>query len=45
MSLLMIAEVVFFLLFGISHFYPFKHSGDIVAVAAIIIGILLIVKF
>ncbi len=44
MSLLTIAEVVFFLVFGISHFYPFKYSGVITAIAAIVVGILLIVR-
>lgn len=45
MSIITIAEVVFFLVFGISHFYPFKYSHRIAAVAAIVIGILLIVKY
>ncbi len=45
MSLLTLAEVVFFLVFGISHFYPFKYSQAICAVAAIVVGILLAVKF
>lgn len=44
MSPLTIAEVVFFLAFGISHFYPFKHSRVISAVAAIVVGVLLVVK-
>ncbi len=44
MSLLTVAEVIFFLVFGISHFYPFKYSGAICAIAAILIGILLLVK-
>ncbi len=39
-----IAEVVFFLVFGISHFLPFKYSQKICAVAAIVIGVLLVVK-
>ncbi len=43
MSLLTLSEVVFFLVFGVSHFYPFKYSQQICAVAAIVIGILLIV--
>jgi len=45
MSLLTIAEVVFFLAFGISHFSPFKYSQKICAIAAIVIGVLLIVKY
>lgn len=45
MSILTIAEVVFFLAFGISHFFPFKYSGVITAVAAIVVGILLVVKY
>jgi len=44
MSLLTIAEVVFFLTFGISHFAPFKHSQIITAIAAIVVGVLLIIK-
>ncbi|MBP6975068.1 MAG: hypothetical protein KBB54_03985 [Candidatus Pacebacteria bacterium] len=44
MSPLIIAEVIFFLVYGISHFYPFKYSGQICAIAAIVIGILLVVK-
>jgi len=44
MSLLTVAEVVFFLVYGISHFYPFKHSQTICAVAAIVAGVLLVVK-
>ncbi|MDB5254841.1 MAG: hypothetical protein JWL92_217 [Candidatus Nomurabacteria bacterium] len=43
MSLLTLAEVVFFLVFGISHFYPFKYSGQICAIAAIVVGILLLI--
>lgn len=42
MSLLTLAQVVFFLVYGISHFKPFRHSQMICAIAAIIIGILLI---
>ena len=45
MSLLTIAEVIFFLVFGISHFYPFKYSKEICAIAAIVIGVLLLIKF
>lgn len=45
MSLLTIAEVVFFLVFGVSHFYPFKYSQTIGAVAAIIVGVLLIARY
>ena len=45
MSPLVLAEVVFFLVFGISHFIPFRYSADICAVAAIVIGVLLIVRF
>ena len=44
MSLSTVAEVVFFLVFGFSHFFLFKYSQVIVAVAAIVIGVLLIVK-
>lgn len=45
MSILTIAEIVFFLVFGISNFFPFKYSKEICAVAAIVIGILLVVKY
>lgn len=45
MSLLTLSEIVFFLVYGISHFVPFKYSRVICAIAAILIGILLIVKF
>ena len=45
MSLLTIAEIVFFLSFGISHFSPFKYSHKICAIAAIIVGVLLVVKY
>jgi hypothetical protein len=44
MSLGSIAEVVFFLVFGISYFFPFKHSQAIAAVAAIIVGVLSVVR-
>jgi len=44
MSPLTIAEVVFFLSFGISHFYPFKYSREICAIAAIVIGVLMLIK-
>ena len=43
MSLLTIAEIVFFLAFGISAFFPFKHSEKIAGVAAIVIGILMLI--
>jgi hypothetical protein len=45
MSILTLAEVVFFLAYGISHFYPFRHSQKISAIAAIVVGVLLVVKF
>ncbi len=44
MSLFTIAEVVFFLVFGISHFVPFRYSQAICAVAAIVVGVLLVIK-
>jgi hypothetical protein len=43
MSALTLFEIIFFLVFGISHFYPFKYSSQICAIAAIVVGILLIV--
>ena len=42
MSLLTIAEIVFFLVYGISHFAPFKYSQTICAIAAIVIGAVLL---
>ncbi|MEO5635267.1 MAG: hypothetical protein ABIR14_01620 [Candidatus Paceibacterota bacterium] len=45
MSLFTLAEVVFFLAFGISHFFPFRYSNAITAIAAIVVGVLLVVKF
>ena len=45
MSIMTIAEVVFFLVFGISSFFPFKYSKEIGAIAAIVIGVLLVVKY
>lgn len=44
MSLLTIVEVIFFLVYGISHFYPFKYSQTICAITAIVVGVLLLVK-
>jgi len=44
MSIREIATIVFFLGFGISHFFPFKYSQVIVAVAAIVVGVLMVVK-
>lgn len=43
-SLFIIAEIVFFLVYGISHFFPFKYSQVIAAVAAIVVGVLLLVN-
>ena len=45
MSILTLAEIVFFLAYGISYFMPFKYAKEICAVAAIAIGIALIVHF
>ena len=44
MSLLALASMVFFLAYGISHFFPFRHSDKIAAVAAIIVGVLSIIN-
>jgi len=44
-SLMVIAEIVFFGVYGISHFYPFKHSNKIGAVAAIVIAVILIIGY
>lgn len=45
MSLVTIAMIVFFLAYGISHFYPFKHSDKVAAVAAIVAGVLMLVRY
>ncbi len=45
MSLFTIAEAVFFLVFGISHFFPFRYSQVICAVAALVVGVLLVIKY
>lgn len=45
MSLVTIATIVFFLVYGISHFYPFKYSEKICAVAAIVVGVLMLVRY
>lgn len=39
-----IAEVVFFLAFGISYFFPFRNSQMITAIAAIVVGVLMVVR-
>jgi len=41
--LLRIAEIVFFLVYGINTFYPIPSAAIILGVAAIIIGIALII--
>lgn len=45
MTLITLATIVFFLAYGISHFYPFKHSDKISAVAAIVLGVMMLIKF
>jgi|GEM_PF-1924023 len=42
MSLLTLCEMVFFLGFGINHFYPNRILGIVIAVAAIAIGVVLL---
>ncbi len=44
MPLETLASAVFFLAFGISYFFPFKYSQAIAAVAAIIVGVLMVVR-
>ncbi len=44
MSLLSIAEIVFFLTFGISHFAPFKHSRTVCAFSALVVGVVMLIK-
>lgn len=43
MELLRISEIVFFLVYGISYFAPLPYFGLITAVAAIIVGVLLLI--
>lgn len=38
-SLLTIAQIVFFLAFGLSYWWQFKHFGLIIAIAAVVIGL------
>ncbi len=45
MSLITVAEIVFFLVYGISRFYPFKHSDKVSAIAAIVVGVLLLIGY
>ncbi len=45
MSIVTIATIVFFLVYGVSHFYPFKYSDRISAIAAIIVGVLMLVRY
>lgn len=42
MSLLVLSEVVFFLGFGINHFYPNRTLTIVVAIAAIVAGVLML---
>lgn len=44
MSLLTLCEIIFFLGFGINHFYPHRSLTIVVAVVAIIIGVILILS-
>jgi hypothetical protein len=43
MSLLTISTIVFFLVYGLAQFVPFKHSGTITGIAAILIGIITLI--
>jgi len=44
MSLLALCEIVFFLAFGINHFYPHRVLGIIIPIAAIAIGIVMLLS-
>ena len=44
MSLLTLCEIVFFLGFGINHFYPNRTLTIVVAVVAVIIGIIMLLN-
>lgn len=35
-----IAQVIFFLTVGLSYFFPFAHSGLVIAIAALVVGII-----
>jgi hypothetical protein len=39
-----ICSIIFFLLFGVSYFFPFAGAGSILAVDAIILGIAIIAQ-
>lgn len=38
-----IAFIVFFLTYGISHFFPFEHRDVVLAIAALIVGLIALV--
>lgn len=40
-----IAYVVFFLAYGVSTFFPFKYSREIAGAAAIVVGVLMLVRY
>jgi hypothetical protein len=42
MSLLNLCEIIFFLGFGLNHFYPNRNLTIVVAVVAIVIGVILL---
>lgn len=42
MSLLTLCEIIFFVGFGINHFYPNRILTIVVAVAAIVIGVIML---
>ena len=42
MTLLTLCEIVFFIGFGVNHFYPNRTLTIVVAVAAIAVGILML---
>ncbi len=44
MSLESLAYLVFFLVYGVSHFFPFRHCRDITAIAAIVIGVMMVLN-
>lgn len=44
MSLLTISLIVFFFVYGISQFIPFKYADAITGIAAILIGVIYLIQ-
>jgi hypothetical protein len=43
MSIVTIATIIFFLIYGINYFSPFRNAGVVLAVSALIIAIALLI--